>query len=412
VKCNVCRCLGLLAFLLFAGSHAYGQEVTNHATLTICNKGSERIFVVVAIRDRLWPVVNSWEVGGWKGIAPGHCEVVYRERLDPAYIGFAFADSQSHLSAGHIEQAPDFGWNGFTKVLTKSDKRLCVRSQGMAYEIRNGPTPAVDCGSFDSGGNDPRGYVPLASALYFVPKPGEFVPKYPGSTFSDIIGGDYYLNVKPTANDTELHASAGSESGKDQSPANTGITAADVGNFLKAVAKAEEEERLRQQQAEAAAAAARLQRARDQQAARVEQQKQIKAAAAAGDPDAQVPAQMIARDEQDNRKRWAGSHQSPASYDPQWMGQDLVVTGTVSRVDVDSTRFPHWMTIYFKESPDATFVVCSPYPDMFQERVGLDLSVLVGKRLQAAGQVEGAYCGNKVPKGSIRVLVSSQWQVQ
>src|SRR5882724_1530965 len=131
--------LGLLAFLVFAGSHAYGQEVTNHATLTICNKGSERIFVVVALRDDLWPVVNSWEVSGWTSIAPGHCEVVYRESLSPAYIGFAFTDSQNHLSAGHIEQAPDFGWNGFTRVLTKADKRLFFFKQKTAYEIRNGP---------------------------------------------------------------------------------------------------------------------------------------------------------------------------------------------------------------------------------------------------------------------------------
>ena len=77
-----------------------------------------------------------------------------------------------------------------------------------------------------------------------------------------------------------------------------------------------------------------------------------------------------------------------------------------------SPRPPPWLTIYFKESPDATFVVCSPYPDMFQDRVGPDLSVLVGKTLQAAGQVEGACCGHKISKGSIRVVVSSQWQVR
>ena len=185
-------------------------------------------------------------------------------------------------------------------------------------------------------------------------------------------GGDYYLNVKPTASDRELHASAGSKSGNDQS-ADSGIG---YGDFLKALAKAQEEERKKP-------------------------------------PVVSMQTQMVERDQEVNRKRWAGSHQSPTSYDPQWMGQDLVVTGTVSRVEVDPdpTRFPHWMTIYFKESPDATFVVCSPYPDMFQERVGLDLSALVGKTLEAAGQVESPYCGHKVPKGSIRVVESKQWQI-
>jgi hypothetical protein len=219
---------------MFAGSYAYAD---GSAYLTICNKGSEQINVVVALRASLWPVDHTWEVSGWKSIAPGHCERVYQELGEPAYIGFAFADSQSHLSAGHIEQAPDFGWNGFTRVLTKAEKRLCVRSLGMAYEIRDDPTPAVDCASFHSGGNDGGRYVPLVSALYFVPKPGEFVPKYPGSTFSDIIGGDYYLNIKPTASDRELHASAGSESGKEQPPAEPSIGDAILKELGKAAAE-------------------------------------------------------------------------------------------------------------------------------------------------------------------------------
>jgi hypothetical protein len=156
-------------------------------------------------------------------------------------------------------------------------------------------------------------------------------------------------------------------SGKEQSPAGTGNR---YGDFLKALAKAEEEEPKKPP----------------------------------------VQTQMAARDQEENHQRWAGSHQSPASYDPQWMGQNIVVTGTVSRVEV-TPGHPPWVTIYFKESPDAAFVVCSPYPDMFQEKVGPDLSVLIGRTLQAAGQVESPYCGHKVPKGSIRVVESRQWQM-
>ena len=51
------------------------------------------------------------------------------------------------------------------------------------------------------------------------------------------------------------------------------------------------------------------------------------------------------------------------------------------------------------------------FPDMFQEKVGLNLSVLVGKTLEAAGQVESPYCGGKAPKGSIRVVESTQWKI-
>jgi hypothetical protein len=193
--------------------------------------------------------------------------------------------------------------------------------------------------------------------------------------------------------------------------------------FLKALAKAAAEQRQKQDQADAAAAAERrrqaqanspegkLQHARDLQAAREQKQKQILAADAAGNPNVKVEAQMIRRDEEVNRQRWAGTRQSPAAFDPQWMGQNVAIVGTVSRVEVDPNGSPNWVTIYFKESPNATFVVCSPYPDLFQERIGLNLSALIGKTLEAAGQVESPYCGQKGSKGSIRVVESKQWQV-
>ena len=116
------------------------------------------------------------------------------------------------------------------------------------------------------------------------------------------------------------------------------------------------------------------------------------------------------REEENNRQSSAATGQSPAAYNSQWMGKNVAIAGTVSRVDVDTSGSPQWVTIYFKESPDATFVVCSPYPDLFQERVGLNLSALVGKTLEVTGQVESPYCGTKVSKGSVRVLESLQWQ--
>jgi hypothetical protein len=239
MKSIVCQCLGLL---VFAGSHAYAD---GSAQLTICNKGSVDINVVVALNVNMRPLFDFLNVSGWTRIAPGDCKLVYNE-TDPAYIGFGFSDSQGHITgAGHIEQVRDFGWYDFTKVLNRSDKRLCVRNEGMSYRISN--DPGLDCASFHSGGNDPGGYVPLASALYFVPKPGKFVPKYPGSTFSDIIGGDYYLNVKPTANDRELHASAGSESGKAQPPAEPSIG----DQLMKELGKAATEQRKRREEMQA-----------------------------------------------------------------------------------------------------------------------------------------------------------------
>jgi hypothetical protein len=108
--------------------------------------------------------------------------------------------------------------------------------------------------------------------------------------------------------------------------------------------------------------------------------------------------------------REAARPQPPASFQPAWMGQTKVVRGTVSRVEVDFSRTPQWLTIFFRESPDAAFVACSPYPDMLQDSLG-DLSALVGKTLEVSGQVEPAMC--KGSKGaSIKLIESKQYRVE
>jgi hypothetical protein len=269
----------------------------------------------------------------------------------------------------------------------------------MSYSVRD-PTLA-DCASYHPEGNVGP-FFSFTTALYFKP--------VTSSCFKlDCSGGGYVLNVAPVPGDVNVHASVGSSSVPSAADAEAGLKM--IADFLAAAAKAGKEDRQKQVQAEAAAAKAQLLEVRNQQAASEAAPKQTTAAAAAGVRDAQVPAQIVERNEESNRQRWAGSRQSPASWNPQWMGQNIVIVGTVSRVEVAPSGSPQWVTIYFKESPDASFVVCSPHAGLFQEKVGLDLSVLIGKTLQAAGQVESPYCGHKVPKGSIRVVESKQWQV-
>lgn len=103
------------------------------------------------------------------------------------------------------------------------------------------------------------------------------------------------------------------------------------------------------------------------------------------------------------------SVQSPAAYSAAWMGQNRVVRGTVSRINLDMKGYPRWLTIYFKESPDAAFVVCSPAPEIFQDAVG-QLYALVGKTVEVTGQVEDAYCASKA--ASIRVVSASDFHIQ
>jgi hypothetical protein len=410
--------LALLLIALSAASDLHAQRT--NANLTVCNKGTVGVNVVVVERSLAINLIRVLHVDGWAVVEPGACRQVYHEtedgnieRAQPAYIGIGFGDAKHRLVTGTVDAVPDFGSSLFDKILTRSDLKFCVSNNRVFYNIKD---PAF-YRSEDPTDNNCAGFHPdhvgvvandgpffsFTAALYFRP--------VTGSCFElDCHDSDYFLNVAPGRNDADgnLHASLGSPSGASVEPTDSGKGLADLVGLL---AKAADDEKKRQAQAEAAAAQAQLQQARNQQAAREEQQKRIKAAAAAGDPTAKSLAQIVNRNEETNRQRWAGSRQSPASWNPQWMGQTMVVVGTVSRVEVAPGGSPQWVTIYFKESPDASFVVCSPYPDLFQEKVGLDLSVLVGKTLEAAGQVESPYCGHKVPKGSIRVVESKQWQL-
>ncbi|MFZ0958316.1 MAG: hypothetical protein WAN60_18385 [Candidatus Sulfotelmatobacter sp.] len=399
--------LALLLIALCAASTLHAQApVYTHANLTVCNKGTVGVAVVVAERSLAINFMEVLHVDGWVVVDPGACQQVYHEtengnveRAQPAYIGFGFRDAQHRFVTGTVDPVPDFGRLLVEKILTKPDYKFCVSvsNNRVFYNIKD----AAFYHTEDPTNNNCAGFHParvasvandgpffsLAAALYFQPVTGSCY-----QTDCSDSDRDYFLNVAPGRNDGDgnLHASLGSPSGATVEPADPARGLADL---LTAVEEVQ------------------LQQARNQQAAREEAQKQTKAAAAAGVRDAQVPAQIVKREEEDNRQRWAGSRQSPASYDPRWMGQNIVVVGTVSRVEIAPGGSPQWVTIYFKESPGAAFVVCSPYPDLFQEKVGLDLSVMVGKTMEAAGQVESPYCGHKVPKGSIRVVESTQWQL-
>ena len=114
-------------------------------------------------------------------------------------------------------------------MLTQARRHLCVRNDGKSYRIRN--DQAIECASCHAGRNDRGSYVPLASALYIAPIPTWWRGVGPNGQVV-CSGGEYSLNIKPTANDSELHASVGTRSGEDQSPADPGTAAADVGHFL------------------------------------------------------------------------------------------------------------------------------------------------------------------------------------
>jgi hypothetical protein len=57
--------------------------------------------------------------------------------------------------------------------------------------------------------------------------------------------------------------------------------------------------------------------------------------------------------------------------------------------------------------------VCSPYPDIFQEVVGMNLNALIGKTLEVVGPIEQAICtGKGITAGSVRVLESGMFHIK
>jgi hypothetical protein len=129
---------------------------------------------------------------------------------------------------------------------------------------------------------------------------------------------------------------------------------------------------------------------------------EIAAAAARGD----VRAQMAKKGYDDLDQMWSAPVYSPSAYDPQWMGKTIVLRGTVANITTKTGQFPPWMTIYFKESPDAAITVCTPSPDIFEEMFGgHNASALIGKTLQVAGSVSRSACTGKA---SIAVVESGQ----
>lgn len=424
--------------LIFLGStmplHAqYNPDATRGSILYICNHGTVPVEVVAAIRN--WDVARGfgkyyWEITSAIA-APQQCRKVENDDGTPSYIAFGFTDSKGEWGSGSIAQVPDLGsiqrtiLGNSEKVLTGATKAMCARKDANYYAMDDDFTTDCSTLKLTEGGQyhgHDRGHgslFPLTSALYFHPDTHDcgYKTGYDGLPYGPYVCDwtYYYLNIYPSATDWEMHAAAGTKSGADAAAEPSGDSGESGAQILaklaKAVIDAADSQSKARAQAKLDAEEAQLKHAREQQAAREERDKKILAADAAGDPNAKYPAQMVRREQEDNRLRWATTPQSPAAYDPKWKGQNVAIVGTVSRVEVDPNGYPKWMTIYFKESPDATFVVCSPYPDMFQERVGLDLSVLVGKTLEAAGQVESPSCGGNAPKGSIRVVESTQWKI-
>lgn len=148
---------------------------------------------------------------------------------------------------------------------------------------------------------------------------------------------DYYLNISPSGTDRELHAVQGTGGGAEAEP---GMTDAQVLKVL-----ADKVAKLREKYPDVPPPPPPPAPKRDPTLT-------VTAPAHDGydikmDPSLNA---VLANREQD---KWKSPKFMVSAYDPKWLGQTLVLKGTVSRVEVERDGDPKWVHIYFKESPDA-----------------------------------------------------------
>jgi hypothetical protein len=396
----------LILLIPLSGAFPLHAQGGGAAFLQVCNKGTVTVSVVVGMENEDMFSWYNLDVSGWVRLTPGACERVYNHRAvtesPPAgYIGFAFFDSQGQFTPARIDSVPNLGsyhytflknvfrWGSDGPVLSKSKKTLCVHQAVLSYSVKT--ESYIDCSTFHPR-NDAGLFYPLTTQLQFLPTPHQ-ISIETGATW----GGEFYLDVAPKPGDPDLHASKGTESGADAKDD------VDAGKVLKQLGDAIDAARRRELEKERAAAEAERQRRAQAEGAR---QKRLEIAAANGDPNAKLSLEVAARLEAESRLKWSAPRLSPGAYVPRWMDENIVLRGTVARVEVKATGFPQWLTVFFKESPDATFVVCSPYPELFQQKFGKDFSGMIGKTFEVVGRVETPYCAGKT--ASIRVLEAQQ----
>lgn len=383
--------LTTLLLILFGAALPLRAQIEYHsARLDVCNKGTVPVEVVTARKNELFQLYYEVES---TAIAPQRCERAYSNYAsEPVYIAFGFADSKGQWGSGKMARVPDLGSNVVffrtVPVLTSSTKVICARKDQTHYVAQN-DLPS-DCATFQPSpvtiglrtvgdvGHGP--FLPLTAAVYFGPA-GQTCSNLPGQGCS---GGDYYLNISPSANDRELHAAVGTESGVDaivEPPV-------DPATALKNL--------------DAALANLRKMYPAPEPAPAATPQPRVRMVPGGGSD----PAIKAALAEQEKEK-WKSPMFPVSAYEPQWLGKTLVLRGTVARVEVEKDGYPMWVHIFFKESPDSTVTACSPYPDMIQKMFGNNFSGLIGKTVEMAGQVE-KFCK---PNASIRIVDPAQIRV-
>ncbi len=354
------------------------EEDQGPASLTLCNKGTRTVNVALGMHD-MDLTAPSLQVVAWQVVKAGECKDVYDSTSInfvplPAYLAFAFIGPQGQVTPARVASIPDIGaWehrsfymstrfpSGHGPGLTRSSRQLCVNAGRQDYTVPF--NAAVNCAS--QGAQGARS--PITAQILFHPSARTCVSNVAGDLLCS--GGRYYLDVAPKTGDLELHATHGDHA--DESvvkPLTPEQIAAGLANGAREVTA-------------------------------------IANAIVNGRP---VPGSRGDEPLDFSQKRarwWTSATRQAASYQANWIGQIVVVRGTVASIGGDGMD----AAIVLKESPKTALTICPQYPNRLRQVYGEDLNVLVGKAIEVTGEVERYEpCGTGA---TIRIFEVEQFRV-
>jgi hypothetical protein len=370
---------------LFA-PHAQAQSAATVA-LSVCNAGKVDIDVFVAKEGK----VSSSHIGA------ADCARVYSEnRGVPAYVGLALVDSHGQWgTARRLDLLPDFGGD----VLTRADKNVSVRR----------------------GDKE----VPAQLQLLFRPRNPTCRSPAPSHAAQD--------NLPLYANGTQRLNAQLQDQDQDRVISSLGGPCETLGYVLNVVAYPDSREITFNKFCEPCDKKAEARITPEERAGRQRREdavnQEIGKLRATGPLGALVMGNAVNQAKQQAQKEEREREQErPAAAErmnwndllvacarartgnPVQVPKNILIGGTVSRVDVTPDPFEptvERVNIYFKESPDGAFNVCSTRPDIFQDMFGPDFrSRMIGKTLEVEGAVTRAYC--KGYQASIRITLARQ----
>jgi hypothetical protein len=347
---------------------AIARPAAAQQTATVCNAGKVPVVAFLAFDAGL--VTEDWNVESTV-VGPGQCGDVAFGTTTEFYLGFGVTVN-GRLVGQPADNLPDSGTYRGAPMVQRAAKHVCLRRTGTTNYHYGVLEP--DCAAL--GGNGPnRGqYVSVDTAL-FVRTGWD-----PRRELSGL--GHTSYTVAPTTTDPRLRLAPGMPAGVEAARAaeNDARVQALLDEFLKNLMT----EASKAPQPKPAA------KTLDE---RLEEMARDRAAADSGAP-------------------WTSPRVPLAGpIDQQWYGKTMVISGTISRVDVHG-QFPTWITLYLTESPDNAIVVCSAAPDIFNGRFGRGYATsLVGRTVEVQGLVGGALCDNKA-KATIQITMSNQLRIR